>query len=278
MSRISRTCLLLAIAFPIVAHAQTPERELAAYQQELAVYQQSLLRAAKNLREHGDADSLAAAALFSVRNDPVDALRLIGQARSAARDRPELTLLHVYICTSASGCDPKPIESEMRKQDPENGIGWYGELARAYDAKDEDALDAAIAAAGRAKQFNNYFITLVARLSEATGQSNSMPLNDAIIAVSGEIAGFGMPNYAAVSRGCAVERMQRPGLIDSCRQLAASLMAGDTVIAEMIGVAIAQRAWPVDSSQWQSAMEARRVYRYRSAALSNFESTSSPSD
>ena len=50
-------------------------------------------------------------------------------------------------------------------------------------------------------------------------------------------------------------------------------MAGDTVIAEMIGVAIAKRVWPVDSSQWQSAVEARRVSRYRSTALSNFESS-----
>ena len=210
MSWISRAWLLLTFVCPIAGYAQTPERELAAYGQELAVYQQSLLRAAKNLRKQNDADSLAAAALFSVRSEPVDALRLIAEARSVARDRPEFTWLHVNICVRTTGCDPKPVESEMRKLDPNNGIGWSGDLSRAYDAKDDEALDAAIAAAGRAGQFNSYFMTLVARLSEATAKSKSMPLDDAIIAVAGEISGFGLPNYAPISKGCAVERMSRP--------------------------------------------------------------------
>ncbi len=273
MTRASQSCLLMASVFTVTAYAQTPERELAAYGQELAVYQQDLLRAARNLRKRSDADSLAAAALFSVRSDPADALRLVGQARSAARDRPELTLLHVQICTRSVGCDPKPIESEMRKQDPQNGVGWSGDISRANDSKDEEALDAAIGAAGRARQFNSYFMTLAARLSEATAKSKSMPLNDAIIAVSGELAGFGLPDYTAISKGCAAERMNRPGLLEFCRQLAPSLMAGDTLMAEMVGVAIAKRAWPVDSPQRQAATEARRVSKYRSTTLSNIEAT-----
>jgi hypothetical protein len=272
MSRAPPAWLLLTFVFAIEGQAQTPERELAAYGQELAVYQQSLVRAARDLRKRKDADSLAAAALFSVRTDPVDALRLTEQARKVAPDRPELTLLHMQVCSRAAGCDAKPVESEMRKQDPTNGIGWSGDLSRAYEAKDEEALDAAIAAAGRASQFNSYFVTLVASLSEATAKSKSMPLSDAIIAVSGEMAGFGLPDYLSISKGCAAERLQRPGLLESCRQLAASLMAGDTIIAEMIGVAIAKRAWPVDSTQWRSAVEARRVSKYRSTALGNLGS------
>lgn len=210
---------------------------------------------------------------FSVGNDPADARRLIEQANMAAPDRPELTLLHLQVCARAAGCDAKPIESEMRKQDPTNGIGWSGDLSRASDTKDEEALDGAIRAAGRAGQFNSYFMKLVVHLSEAIAKSKSMPLNDAIIAVAGELAGFGLPDYASVSRGCAVERLQRPGLPESCRLLAASLMAGDTIVAELIGVAIAKRAWPVDSPQWQAATEARRVSKYRSTTLSNLEST-----
>ena len=66
--------------------------------------------------------------------------------------------------------------------------------------------------------------------------------------------------------------MKRPGLLEFCGQLAASLMAGDTLIAEMIGVAIAKHVWPVDSPQWQAATEIRRVSKYRSTTLSNLES------
>lgn len=273
MNRALPTWLLLTFVFVFAGHAQTPERELEAYRQELAVYQQSLLRAASDLRRRRDADSLAAAALFSVRSEPADALRLIEQARSVAPGRPELTLLHIKVCAGTVGCDAKPIELALRKQDPENAFGWYGDLSRAYEAQDDEALDAAIAAAGRAPQFNTYFLTLVANLSEAIAKSESMPLSDAIIAVAGEIAGFGLPSYVPGTEGCAVDRLQRPGLLDSCRQLAASLMAGDTVIAEMIGVTIAKRVWQIDSMQWQSAVEARRVHEYRSTALSNVEST-----
>ena len=106
----------------------------------------------------------------------------------------------------------------MRKQDPQNGVGWSGDISRANVAKDEEALDAAIGAAGRAKQFNSYFMTLAARLSEATAMSKSMPLNDAIIAVSGELAGLGLPEYGSISNGCAVERMKRPGRLEFCGQ------------------------------------------------------------
>jgi hypothetical protein len=32
----------------------------------------------------------------------------------------------------------------------------------------------------------------------------------------------------------------------------------------MIGIAIAKRVWPEESSEWKAAAEARRVYDYRS--------------
>lgn len=265
MSGNPRTCLMLALMLGITGCAHSPERQLEKYQRDQ-------MRAAEVLRQRSDADSLAAAALLVARSNPADSLELIGHAARAAPDRPEITLLHVQICIEAAECDPRSSEARLRQQDPENGIGWVGDIARAYDAKDDGALDEALAAVGRSKRFNSYFTTLVAQLSEATAHAGAMPLHDAVIAVTGEVAGYALPDFAPVSRGCAAERLQRPGVLASCRSLAESLMAGDTHLAEMIGVAIAKRVWPVDSPEWQAATEARRVYRYRSAAISKLDS------
>lgn len=49
------------------------------------------------------------------------------------------------------------------------------------------------------------------------------------------------------------------------------MMRGDTYITEMMGVAIAKRVWPPESAAAQAAAEARRVFRYRSALMSEIE-------
>ena len=235
-------------------------------ERETAKMQRLQSRAVEVLQNRSDPNSLAAAALFSAREAPADALALIARATANAPERPELTWLHVQICTDTERCDPEPIEARLRKLDAANGLGSLGALARAYESADEAALDAALAAVGRSERVDSYYTTLTARLGEAVASTGEVPLPDTIIAIVGAIASIALPNYIAASKGCGTGRLERLGVREACRSLSASLMAGDTFLTEMIGVAIAKRAWPVDSPQWQAASEARRVYRYRSEA------------
>jgi hypothetical protein len=46
------------------------------------------------------------------------------------------------------------------------------------------------------------------------------------------------------------------------------MRGGDTYLTEMIGVAIAKRVWPENSAEWNAAVDARRVYDYRSKLFS----------
>jgi hypothetical protein len=62
---------------------------------------------------------------------------------------------------------------------------------------------------------------------------------------------------------CKGDRLQRDDIREVCRGVANALENGDTVITEMMGVALAKRVWPEGSEEWNAAVERRRVYEYR---------------
>ncbi len=236
-------------------------------ERETAEWERVKRQAAEVLRKQSDPDSLAAAALLTARSAPADALTLISAAVAAAPTRPELVFLQIEICAETAGCDPRPIELRLRELEPENTIGWFGELTRAFDAGDPMSLDAALAAAGSTHRADSHFTVLTAHLGRAAMDAKVPSPQEAANAVLGELGSFGLPNHVAASKACGPERLDRGGVRDACRSLAAALMAGDTVLAEMIGVVIAKRAWPPDSQHWQAASEARRTHQYRVEAL-----------
>jgi hypothetical protein len=98
-----------------------------------------------------------------------------------------------------------------------------------------------------------------------------MSLTEAEASVIGYLAAQGIPAYGAASNACKGERLQRPDIVEACRGVAKSFEHGDAYITEMIGVAIAKRAWPEDSPEWRAAVEARRVYQYRSKLWEKLE-------
>jgi hypothetical protein len=211
-----------------------------------------------------DADSLAAAGLLSVAKHRDQALPLIGRAVAAAPMRADLAWLEVQVCNEVAPCDPEAAERRLRELDPYNGSGWLGALARAAVAKNDVARDAALAALGRSDRVDFYYTTLVARLSRAVTRTGRVSSEIAEVWVIGYLAREAIPAYQYVSTACKGERLQNVEVTDTCRAVARSLQRGDTYLTEMIGVAIAKRVWPEDSSEWKAAAEARRVYDYRS--------------
>ena len=201
MSRMRRDTAVACIRFAIAGHAQTPERELRPMNRNWLSTSKSL-----SARRKTCASSVTPILSRRLHSFPSEAIQPMPCASWVKRGRPSRTGRNSPCCMSRSA-RARSVVIQSRSS-PNcgsrirgNGVGWSGDISRANDAKDEEALDAAIGAAGRARQFNSYFMTLVARLSEATAKSKSMPLNDAIIAVSGELAGFGLPDYKSISSG-----------------------------------------------------------------------------
>jgi hypothetical protein len=231
---------------------------------KLAAEKRHLQGVATALVTQTDADSLAAAGLLSLPSRPDDSLALIGRATAAAPERPDLVWLQAQVCQEVTRCDPEPIERHLRDLDPSNGAGWMGALARANSSKNDEAMDAALAAIGHSGRVDIYWTTLIARLSRATAQTKTISLKEADIVIVGVLAAQAIPAYSGVSNACKGERLQRAEINEVCRGVAGALERGDTYVTEMIGIAISKRVWPEDSPEWKAADEARRVFGYRS--------------
>jgi hypothetical protein len=226
--------------------------------------------AALNVRS--DADSLAAAGLMSVGKHSDESLSLLARAVAAAPDRPDLVWLQTQRCSELPPCDPNPFEHRLRELDPANGAGWWGRLARASAAHDNEGTNAALTAISLSERVDIHWTTLVARLSLAVTKTKKMSLAESEVAVIGYLAAQAIPGYQYVSTSCKGERLQQPQVTEVCRGVAKALQNGDTYVTEMIGVAIAKRVWAEDSPEWKAAAERRRVYDYRAKLYPRLES------
>jgi hypothetical protein len=137
-------------------------------------------------------------------------------------------------------------------------------LARASAANDTAGTDAALTAISHSDRLGTYWTTLVARLSGAVAATKKMSLVMSEVSVIGLVAAETIPAYQVITTPCKGERLQQPGVIEVCRGVAKALQNGDTYITEMVGVSIAKRVWPEDSTEWKAAAEERRTYDYRS--------------
>jgi hypothetical protein len=216
------------------------------------------------LKPFTDADSLAAAGLLSLSKHSAQSLPLIEQAIAAAPTRVDLIWLQIEVCLKVATCDPAPIENHMREVDPANAAGWVGTLVRASSSNDEDAKDAALTVIGQKARFDIYWTALVSHLSDAITRTHKMSPEEALATVIGYQAAAPIPGYEAAAKACKGDRLQRAGVVEACRGVANAFQYGDNTLAEVIGITIAKRVWPEDSPEWKAAVEARRVYEYRS--------------
>jgi hypothetical protein len=231
-----------------------------------------LQRAVAILATKPDADSLAAAGLLSIPTHREGALVLIGRAVDIAPDRPDLVWLQAQVCQGSPPCDSDPMERRLRELDPSNGAGWMGALARANSGKDDAAKEAALTAISHSDHVDIYWTTIIAHLWRAIDGTKVLSPWQAEVTVIGVLAAQAIPPYLAIGNACKGERLERPEIVEVCRGVARAFENGDTVITEMIGVAIAKRVWPEDSPEWRAAAEARRVYDYRAKSLAELES------
>jgi hypothetical protein len=215
------------------------------------------------------ADARAAAALIDplVHGKPgapdlAGRLQLIDEAVTLAPDRPDLVWLALQACRPVAGCDPVPFEMRLRSLDPENGTGWLGALGRAYRAHDDDALDELITDVGHSARVDIYWTPLASRLGATLAATHELSQSVALVTVIGALAAIAVPEYQSASEACQGERLERPGVLDACRALAASFERGDSLLTAGLGTAIDTRLWPEGSPEWNRAVSQRRLIHY----------------
>jgi hypothetical protein len=216
------------------------------------------------LAQMTDADSLAAAGLLSIGENQYLSLAFLVRATDAAPDRADLYWLRAMRCSELPHCDPTPIEQHLRELDPMNGAGWWVAMTRAGTTHDSQGMDAALTAISHSERVDIYWTTLIAHLTRAVANTKKMSLQESEVAIIGYLAALAVPPYQYVSTSCKGERLQQPGVTETCRGIARAFQHGDTYLTEMMGVTIAKRVWPEESPEWKAAVEQRRVYEYRS--------------
>jgi hypothetical protein len=201
----------------------------------------------------GSADELAASALTTWGGDRAKASQALGQIQRAvqsAPQRPELLWLYLHICMDTSGCEPEPIEAQLRKIDPNSGAVWLGPLARAQARKDARTEDQILGMMGKAAHFNVYWTTLVAKLTPpvsrspvaaSAAQAAPTPLTNALNATVTYLSRMTTRAFTPVSISCDAQQVREPGRRVRCDRIAQVLQKSDTTLAEGVGLGIAQR-------------------------------------
>lgn len=236
-------------------------RQQAAYERDIQRIKQSLIAA-------GDADSLAAAAMlgFGPKADPMQQMTLIARAVEEAPDRPDLVWLHMRLCSQGEGCNPEPLEAQLRALDPGNGAAWLDSIGRAGKRDDVVAVRKYMVAIAASTRFDTYWNATIVHVTNAIVKTHTMNLPTAFVATIGMAAAMAIPAYQTLSNACKGESLHDADVVATCRQVASVMRRGDTYLTEMIGAAIAKRAWPEGSAEYLDAVGARRVAHYRMGA------------
>jgi hypothetical protein len=227
------------------------------------------------LEQRTDADSLAAAAVLSMFTQPQphwdQALALLVRAVATAPERADLVWLNMEVCREVPACDPEPEVERLRVLDPSNGAGWLNAVTRANASDDEAAKIAAVSGLARAERVDIYWTTLIVHLTRAVAATHQVSLTVAMVNVIGGLAAVEIPAYSATASLCKGERLNNDEVLQDCRRVALALEHGDTFITEMIGLAIARRAWPTDSPEWKAAVEETRISRFQLQTFGRLE-------
>jgi hypothetical protein len=256
---LSSTFLLIGLAASLCNGCTTGgPRQQAAYDRKIRRTEQLLIAAA-------DSDSLAAAAMLSIGPtvNPEERLKLIAGAVSKAPDRPDLVWLNIRLCVQVDTCNPEPLEAQLRALDPENGAAWFDSIGRAGGRNDAAAVRKDLSAIATSSRFDIYWNATIVHLTNAILKTHTMDLPTALVDTIGIASGTSVPAYQTILNACKGEPLQDPDLLGICRQVATVMRGGDTYLTEMIGIAIAKRAWPEGSPTYVDAISARRVGHYR---------------
>lgn len=196
------------------------------------------------------ADLLLVNALLrqSADKDTQQSLTLVTQAAAKAPDRLDIAWLQAQLCGQTPGCEPEPLETRLRKLDPDNGAVWLGPLARAQEQQDRAAEEQIIAALARTKRVDIYWNPLVARMSAAFGAQAAAadaklldPLTGAMNRTVNWLSGIVLPRFAPLGESCGALRVQKSQRAQQCAQIATALQNSDSYLAQGVGLGIAQR-------------------------------------
>jgi hypothetical protein len=212
--------------------------------------QQATGRTSHSVPAAADSDALAATALRTWATTTGGDSQALNLARSATQrepERPDLAWLQVRICNEIKGCQAEPLETQLRKLDPGNGVTWLGALARAQAQRDSRAEEQILEAMGKSERFDLYWTTLVSRLGTALNAQTTNtaeeknPLTTALNDTTSWLSKLATPALKPLTVACEQQRLRDAAVVARCQRIAQAMQRSDTTLVEGLGLGIAQR-------------------------------------
>ncbi len=244
--------------------------------------------AAQVLATRADAGSLATAAALTyplsggrARADTAKAaaaaLDLIVRAGEFAPDKVTWSWLRLQLCVGVPACDVRDAATTMRWVDADNGAVWMATLASAQKDKDATEIDRVLADMALGNRFDLYTNRTAVLFYDSLNRvrdklpggylpSDLARLNEAVGLATAET----IPSFSPLINACrdasSTERR------DDCLKLSRTLQRADTVMAQLVGLAIARRLAPVDSREFHALGERRHALEWLVATANEIDS------
>lgn len=211
--------------------------------------------------------------------DPAQALAIAQLAVKRSPERPDALWILLQICGNAQGCQPEPLEAQLRTLDPTNGLVWLGPLNRSMQRSDFAAADQILEAIGRMQHVDLRWNSLVSKLAVAlsertrtTTPENKTPLLDGLNESVSLLSNLALPAFQPLSESCSSRRLVDKLVAARCLLVSAVLQRSDTNVAESVGLGIAQRLAGSDTVENAKVEQRIAIARYQREATSEIMS------
>lgn len=230
------------------------------------------------LTTRADGNSLAAAAVLSLRDSAVTASKLADHAVQLMPDNAGIGWLRLQICARSPTCDLRETATTTRWTDSDNAAAWLPLLPIAQKDRDAQEIDRILAAMAQGSRFDLYWNPLVALLFDALKRVRHATHHDYLSAdwqrlsfVSSLASAELLPAFSPLIDVCrdlssSIERRH------ACLNVAKTMQKSDTLLAQMAGLSIERRLASSDGKDVRAILERRRTLSWRMTASAEVDS------
>jgi hypothetical protein len=235
-------------------------------------------QAIQALIRRADADSLAAAAALSFRQESSQGtLELAVSANALAPQSAVIGWLHLRLCVETPACDFRDVATVLRWVDADNGASLLPILAAAYRDRDSLEVDRVIADMAQTKRFDLYWNPLVVLLADALYKArHDLPRGFAAstaqrLGLASDLAGEFVPSFATLLDSCRAAGMGSERR-EACLKLSRIMEHGDAMVAQLAGFGIEKHLVAPDSREGRAMNERRHVLEWRAMMAARADS------
>ncbi len=225
------------------------------------------------LQEKNDPRSLATAALLSY--PAKTGLELSRRASALAPEDAPIGWLYLQFCANSAGCEVREAATAMRWIDADNAAAWLPILAIAQRQGDTVEIERILTDMADTNRFDVYWNPLVIMVFDSLKGNQRVKDSSLLtdwdrLTFTSELAGATlMPSLTPLIDSC---REAAPDRRVACLKVSKIMQRGDTILAQLAGLAIEKHLVAPDGREARAIAERRRALEWRKTMATEFDS------